>query len=353
MAKVLTAAVIGAGAIARQHLAGLNACDHARVVGLCDLSPTLAEMTAQQHGVPNFFVDHREMLKQTKPDVVHVVTPPPTHFKLGMEVLEQGSHLIIEKPITSTAEQLEALASAAAQRQRIVIEDHNYLFNGSIRKLRDLIASGELGEIAHVEIGIALDILGEESRFADANVAHPCLSEPGGAISDFLPHLAYLAVALVGQHESVRSVWSKRTPDSPLPSDEMRAQVRGQHGTATLLFSAHAQPDMFWVRVLGTRMRAEAHLFEPRLVVEKLYDNAKPLMPLRNGFAIAKAEAASGLRGLWRKLSGGPGSYEGLRTVIDQSYAAISKGLDPPISLEQVRHTKALIADLTDQEYQH
>ena len=197
---------------------------------------------------------------------------------------------------------------------------------------------------------ICLDILGKGSRLADPDLPHPSLSLPGGAIAEFLTHLAYLAYAFVGPHRSVRTIWSKRDARSPLPSDEFRAMVNGEHGTATLGFSSHVQPDVFWLRVYGTKMRAVVNLFEPRLTIDRTRSGLRPLTPLINGWREAKDVRHAAVGGLVRKLSGGPGAYEGLWELLRRTYDALGSGAEPPVSMRQIDDVNRLVADLTREE---
>src|SRR4051794_4993948 len=178
--RVLSAALVGAGAVAKQHLACLAELDCARVVAVCDLSRAVAEAAAERLGVPAFFTDHRAMLAELSPDVVHVTTPPDSHFEIAMDALVAGAHAIVEKPIVARAGDLELLLAEAEKRDRVVIENYNYVFNPQARKMRRLIESGELGQLTHVDVDLAVDILGDGSPFAD----------PNRAVADFLPHLA-------------------------------------------------------------------------------------------------------------------------------------------------------------------
>jgi predicted dehydrogenase len=157
---VTRAALVGAGAIARQHLACLGGLPGVTVEGVCDLSPAIAEATAERHGVPRWFTDHRRMLEELRPDVVHVTTPPTSHFRLAMDALEAGAHVVVEKPVTPTLAELEALAARAAERGRALVEDHNYVFNSAPQEILRRIATGELGAVVHVEVLICLDISG-------------------------------------------------------------------------------------------------------------------------------------------------------------------------------------------------
>jgi predicted dehydrogenase len=343
----MKAALIGTGNIARQHLTCLRELPGVEVVGVCDLSRAMAESAAERFGVPRWFTDSRTMFDEARPDVVHVTTPPTSHHPLALAALEAGAHVIIEKPATVTFDQLDELVSVARERGKSLVEDYNYLYNKSTRTILDLIASGEFGEVTHVEVFLCLDIVGEGSVFADPNVPHPCLSMKGGAIADFLTHLASLAHAFVGAHSKVATTWDKRS-SGPLPSDEFRALVSAERGTAFLAFSAQSQPDAFWLRVYGTRMQASADLFETRLSLRRLRGGPKPLRPLFNSLDEAKAVRRSAFGTLIRKLDGGPGAYEGLWDLLAGTYRALNAGQAPPITPRQILEVNRLVADLTE-----
>lgn len=358
-------AVIGTGHIARQHLACLRTLPDVQIVGVCDLSPALAESTAERYGVPVFFTNHREMLATVRPDVVHVTTPPQSHFALALDALAAGAHVVVEKPLTADPVQVEkllAVAETAATRGQHLVEDYNYLYNAPVLELRRQLASGDLGAVVHVEVFICLDILGKDSRFADPNLPHPCLRLPGGAIYDFLTHFAYLAHAFAGPLQAtptaagpgVQCVWSKRTADSPLPADEFRALINGTRAPSVLGFSAHGQPDVFWLRVYTTKARVALNLFEQRLTIERLRKVPRPLISLINGWQEGRAIRQAATRSLWRKLSGGPGAYEGLWTFLKQTYAQWQRPPSAPpdpvlggVTLQQIREVNALLGALS------
>lgn len=284
-------------------------------------------------------------MEVVRPDVVHVTTPPSSHHALARVALDAGAHVIVEKPATTTFEELTDLMGRAERHGLTLIENYNYLFNIEILKILDWLASANFGTVVHVEVCICLDILGEEGPFADPNERSPTRALVGDAIADFLPHLASLAHAFVGPHRAVRTLWSKRS-NSPLLADEFRALVEAERGTALLGFSAHAQPDAFWVHVHGERMRVATNLFEARLTCDRLRDGAKPLRPFWNALDEARAVRRSAFGSLSRKLSGGPGAYEGLWELLRRAYGALATGREPPISMGQVRAVNRLVAAL-------
>ena len=337
--------LIGAGQIARQHLGCLEHLPGVEVAAVCDLSPSVAEVAAERHGIRAWFTDHRAMLREIKPDVVHVTTPPTSHFRLALDSLDAGAHVIVEKPATPTYDEIDSLVRRAGEVGRALIEDYNYLFNRAPREILGLVESGEFGKVVHVDVTICLDIVGP-GGFADPNSPHPCLSLAGGAIADFLPHLASLAHLFIGPHRQATSVWTKRK-ESILPYDEFRGLVEGERGTAALSFSASAQPDAFWLRVYGERMQASANLFETRLTFDRVRAGTpRPLRPLLNGLEEGKAVRRAAVGTLMRKFKVGPGAYEGLYELLARAYRAFADGSELPVVPRQVLEVNRLVEAL-------
>ena len=84
-------------------------------------------------------------------DAVIIATPISTHFDLAKQTILSGKHVFVEKPLTgSTKESLE-LAALAKENNRIIMVDHIYLYHGAIKKMKELISSGEIGEIQYFD----------------------------------------------------------------------------------------------------------------------------------------------------------------------------------------------------------
>jgi predicted dehydrogenase len=341
------AALIGAGQIARQHLTCLKTLPGIELAAVCDLSPATAEAAAERYGIQAWFTDHRAMLEKVRPDVVHVTTPPTFHFRLAMDAFDAGAHVLVEKPATSTFEELKALVRRAKQAGRHLVEDHNYVFNNAPQEILRRIEAGQFGAVTHVEVLICLDILGPEG-FADPNSPHPALTLAGGAIADFLPHLASLAHLFVGPHRTAQTVWTKRKP-SLLPFDEFRAVVDAERGTAALGFSSSSQPDAFWLRVYGERMQATANLFETRLTFDGPRNVPKPLRPFFSGLEEGKNIRRAALATLLRKFNG-PGAYEGLWELLARTYRALGQGLSLPVTANDVLEVNRMVEALKPRE---
>ena len=339
------AALVGAGQIARQHLACLRELPGVDTVAVCDVSAATAQAAAERFSVPSWFTDHRSMLAEVSPDVVHVTTPPHVHYAVALDALDAGAHVVLEKPATETLAELETLLRRAGETGKLLVENQNYLFNRATREIAARIESGEFGAVIHVEVFICLGITAPGNPIADPNLPHATLRLAGGAIADFLTHLASLAHFFVGPHRTAHTIWAKRSP-SPLPYDEFRALVDAERGTAVLGFSAATQPDAVWLRVYGERMQAVANLFETRLTFDRVRGGIKAMRPTLSLLEESRALRRAAFGTLWRKLSGGPGTYEGLWDLLARTYRAIEGGTEPPVPPSQVLAVNRLVAAL-------
>ncbi len=84
-------------------------------------------------------------------DIIAVVTPVSTHYELAMKALKAGKHVFVEKPMTVSVRQAEELIREARKQDRFIMVDHTFLFTGAVQKIKELVDSGELGEIIYFD----------------------------------------------------------------------------------------------------------------------------------------------------------------------------------------------------------
>ncbi len=344
-----TAVLVGAGSIARAHLVGLAQLAGVEVTGVCDLSQGLAEATAEEFGIARAYTDYARMLAELAPDVVHVTTSPAAHYRLARAALDANAHVFVEKPITTNRQELDALLDHAKSRSRHVVEDHNYLFQHSVQRVLELVRDGRFGTVNHAEVVLQVDHAGPGSRYREGGYRHPSLDLPGGVIGEYLPHVASLLLPFVGAHRAVH-VTTQRNAGSPFPCDGISALIEGERATASVSVSLRSEPDLFTLRVMGTRMRALAGLFEPLLVLEEMRAGPRPLVPFRSNLGAAGAYARAGLRGLWERLAGRPPAFQGMRTLLRLFYDSLASDGPPPISPGEILGVHALADALVPRE---
>jgi predicted dehydrogenase len=347
--KKSTAVVIGCGAIAREHLGALQGLEGVEVLAVCDLSAARAEATAERFGIASWHTDYEQMLEQVRPDLVHITTPPSSHFPIAKNCLSRQLNVLCEKPITVDYVQFKELRRLAEENGCIFLENQNLRYHSSILRIQDLLKSGKFGNIVDVQIFLSLNLVGPGSPYIDPNASHFGMSLRGGVIGDFLPHIAYLTYLFTGPVLDLRTIWMKQTSDTPLPSDEFRCFVKGERAPAYVGFSGVSNVNGYWIRVTGTQMYAETNLLEPPRLTLRRHRNGEPaLASLVDGIAEARDTFRGTVAGFWRKL-GGTSSYDGLPEMIRRTYYAVAAKQPQPIPLAEIDHVAQLVENFTRQ----
>lgn len=337
-------ALVGAGAIAREHIKALRNVKGIEIAAIADHLSSLSEVMADEFCIPQHFSDLTEMLASVQPAVLHVTTPVASHFPIAAQALASGCHVLVEKPVTRSTAEFDQLRAIAESSAKLLIENQNYLHGGAVQALLAAVESGEFGDVRHVEVRACMDLTANGSPFADRAFPHPSLREPGGAISDFLPHFAYLCHAFTGP---ARSVWKRyrEIPGSPVPYDEFAADVTGERATASVFFSASIQASLFELRVYCAQAVAEVDLLEPRLSCWRPASGTAGLAPLKASFREAKARIGAGLGGLRTRLRGQYPAMDGMRGLIQKLYASLATGGPPPMSLDDIAACVRLVEE--------
>lgn len=348
MSSVLKAAVIGTGAISKEHLSFLSSSPLADLVAVCDLSQAAASYAAKQFGAAHTYTDYQKLLSEHDLDIVHILTPPHTHSMIATDCLKSGAHVFCEKPITPTLSEFKELWEVAQECDRHLIEDHNYLFNEPVLAIQDLVRQGTLGNIQEVEIRMALNVR-EGGRFADENLPSPVHRLPAGVIHDVLTHMVYLALPYLPSFDRVAAAWSNHGGGELFKYDDLDALVIGGQTHVRLRFSAYTQPECFFIFVRGDRGYAETDLFQPyvRTVIPR--PGGKQLSPLINHFVNGQTLVLASIRNFQRKIMQKT-PYEGLHTLLDKTYTALLNNQAPPIGFEQMERSLQLIEALLAEE---
>lgn len=337
----LKAAVIGCGAIAHEHLGFLGSSPLVELVGVCDTSKATARFAGERYGANAWFTDSEVMLEQAKPDVVHVLTPPQTHGTLVRRCLDRGAHVICEKPMTGTAEETEALLAHARERGRALVESRNLVFNDAVLDIRKLIADGTMGKVREVDILLSLDLTA--GPFGDLNLSGPGVALPGGAVHDFLPHLAYLLLLFAdwqGEIGRVDGVLDNLSGNPRIGYDHLDVLVLAGQCRGRLRIASDLDPPMFRVTVRGTAASVETDLYNPFLRVQRNRDAGKvaPFEHMRSGWRLTR----SGFGNLRDKVMQ-HGTYHGLPRMLEAIYSALRDGRDIPVSEGEMIATAKLV----------
>lgn len=341
--KPLKAAVIGCGGIANEHLPFLAKSPLTELVGVCDTSRASAMFAQQRFQAQGWFLNAEEMLATAKPDVVHVLTPPQSHRPLVSLCLNAGAHVVCEKPMTASASETAELLALARQQGKWLIESRNLLFNDIVLKIDRLLDDGTLGEVKEIDLLLSLDL--NAGPFGDLNLEGPGVQLPGGAVHDFLPHLAYLFLHFAGEAklDAVHGVLENRSGNARVDYDHLDALVMAGSCRGRLRIASDLKPDMFRLVVRGTRAVVESDFYNPFLRIQRAGDSGKmaPFEQIRSGMSLARA----GVGNLRDKVLQ-HGTYHGLPRMLEAIYQALHDGQDSPIGATDIAATAELVDQL-------
>ena len=124
-----------------------NFDDLAELAWLCEVSPELRERFTSRYPSARVTSDFAEMLADPGLDAVVVATPVPTHYALARQALEAGKHAFVEKPPAMRAAEMEDLCAVAAERDLVLMPGHLLLYHPGVKKVKQLIDAGELGDV--------------------------------------------------------------------------------------------------------------------------------------------------------------------------------------------------------------
>ena len=143
--------IIGYGYWGPQIARNFHAADGCEVAVICDKNPAVHGRIRRAYPGVHTTCDVSEVVCSPQIDAVAVITPVWTHFELAKAALENGKHVFVEKPFTSTVAQAEELIELAERKRLTIMVDHTFLFTGAVKKIGQLIADGTVGKLYYYD----------------------------------------------------------------------------------------------------------------------------------------------------------------------------------------------------------
>lgn len=149
--KVLKVAVIGVGAMGRNHVRSYSTLNGIKLVGVADVNERQGRKIAKSYHT-KFYASYLDLISNEKPQAVSVVVPTSLHFKVAMDCINCGISVLVEKPLTSTVEEAEKLVREAKKRKVVLLVGHIERYNPVVTKLQKLMKEGEFGDILSIVV---------------------------------------------------------------------------------------------------------------------------------------------------------------------------------------------------------
>lgn len=298
----------------------ISEVDGCVMAGIADYSATALSRAQKRYPAIRFLENWRELILDPSIDAVMIATPVATHFEMTLAALKAGKHVLVEKPITTTSVEAAILIEEAMRRNLTLMVDHTFVYTGAVTKIREIIASGSLGETFYyhstrVNLGLfqrdvnviwdlavhdlaVLDFLFDAEPIAVSasgaghilgspeNMAHIALFFPGGAVA----HLNVNWLAPVKVRQTLIGGSRKMIVYDDLePSEKVKVYDRGVSVTANeedvhKLLVSYRIGDM-WAPQLSMK---EALLSEIEHFVDCIENAAQPLTSGASGLRVVE-----------------------------------------------------------------
>jgi predicted dehydrogenase len=258
---MLKVAIVGCGKIADSHAEQIRRIPGCEIAGVCDREPLMAKQLYERFPIKRYFSDLTQLLDESRPDVVHITTPPESHFSIAKLCLEAGCHVYVEKPFTLYEADARRLIDLAIEKNLKITAGHDDQFSHVARRMRALIQQGFLGgPPVHMESYYCYEL--GNSAYATAllsDKSHWVRRLPGKLLQNIISHgVARIAefITTDSPEITVHGFTSPRLREMGETEiiDELRVIISQDEGmTAYFTFSSQMRPSLHQFRVYGPK----------------------------------------------------------------------------------------------------
>ena len=354
---MLKVAIVGCGKIADAHASQIQRIEGCEIVGVCDREPLMARQLYERFSIKRYFTDLSQLLGDARPDVVHITTPPQSHYDLARSCLEQGCHVYVEKPFTLDEAQAQRLVALAHTKGLKLTVGHDDQFSHVARRMRALVQSGYLGGVpVHMESYYCYD-LGEPSyaRALLGDKRHWVRRLPGGLLHNVISHgIARIAEFLTSNSPQVIvcgfvSPLLKSMGECEIV-DELRVIIsEEERTTAYFAFSSQMRPSLHQFRVYGPKNGLVLDQDEETLIKlrgERFKSYGEKLIP---SVIFAGQYLRNAIGNVKTFLAGDFHMKSGMKYLIESFYRSITQGTPLPIPYREILLTARIMDAIFDQ----
>jgi predicted dehydrogenase/nucleoside-diphosphate-sugar epimerase len=318
----LRVALIGCGKMGMQHLRAIASLPNVSVVGVADPQAARAALADVLPRDAIVVKDVDELFARTRPNIVHIVTPPATHGMLARLALQAGCNVYVEKPFTPTRAEAEDLFALAAGRGLALCAGHQYLFERPALLAAE--AVGRMGRLVHVE-----------SYFSFRQVRRSIA--PADQVKDILPHAVYPLLAQLRRGSGLASEAIEIVGVDVRSGGDVYALLRLGQCTGVLVVTLSGRPIEQFQHLVCTNGWVRADYVTGGIVV--LPGPGAGLGVLFTPYRRALQTLLTATSGFWRLIIRHQTSYPGLATLLGAFYASIRSHGEPPLSPRSILDT--------------
>lgn len=340
--RSLSVGLIGCGKMSKNHVKAINAVGSATITAVCDPAMASEDLPDWIEPGVEFYSDAAEMLAGAQVDVVHIITPPETHFSLAMQALNTKKHVFIEKPFLLNSPEADQLWKLAEQEQLKVCAGHQLLFT----------RTSTLLENALTEIGQITDI---ESYFSFNQVRKGI--SPADQLADIAPHPTYLLEHFLSLASQDPREFLELRHVSASYNGEARALLRLGNVNGSLIITLSGRPVDSYLKITGTNGSIHAD-YVRGYILKRLGPGASIFSALLLPYITGLQLIGKNTGAIFRLFSERKKGYPGLPQLVEKFYSHINGTSEPPISAISINNTVKICeainkaGKLSDEEHQ-
>lgn len=330
--KTLRVALLGTGDIVRHHIEALRSAPQAvEIVAAVNPELEKAQAFCQTHAIPHAYDSTPAMLEAIQPDIVHICTPPGTHYELIIPCLEAGAWVVCEKPLCASLAQMQGIDEAERRTGKYVSTIFQWRFGSGAQHLKNLITAGNLGKFL---VGTCQTLWYRDLAYYQTPWRGKWATDIGGTSTIHGIHLTDLFLWLMaGQTEWQEVMAMIGTLDRPIESeDAAMAMVRFDNGAVGSITNSAISP------------RQESHL---RLDFQKVTAEVKALYYATNEhwlYTLPTNSPDQAAFEQWRTIQGNlTGNHV---AQVAAFLASMERNERPPVSGAEARRIIEFLASL-------
>jgi predicted dehydrogenase len=249
--------IVGVGSIGERHLRCFQSTGKVDV-SFCELNPTLRKTVADRYNVAKSF-DNFEHALDEGPDAIVICTPAHLHVEMALSAVQEGIHVFIEKPLSTTLDGTDALVKEIAARKLVAAVAYVYRAHPALTAMRDTIRNGRFGDPVQVVV-----VAGQHFPFyrpAYRDTYYKSRLTGGGAVQDALTHMVNAAEWLVGPVTNLVADAAHQVLEGVDVEDTVHVITRHKNVLGAFTLNQHQAPNETSLTVIcknGTA-RFEAH----------------------------------------------------------------------------------------------
>ncbi len=331
LGRKLRVAIIGCGTVALDHLGAVKSKCGRVEVHLCDKNPkAIKRCQALVDDNVQTYLDSYKLISEQQFDVVHVLTPPDSHYDIAKHAIQNHANVLVEKPMALTLRETEDLYFVSERRGRMICVDHSLLYMDCFREAMEVLNKGVLGKIIAVHC-----FFGHSERkktIPYGGVSHWSYNLPAGPLMNIISHPASVVVELLGMPDSINVIADARNMMPYGFSDLLDVSIRTEKGYGSFTISmAHGSSSRYAnieCEKGGIFVDFARQLLIVRFHKGRLGFISKAFSGISQGVSFIKGTLSVVYKVASKKMKRNPGT----RNLVEQFYKAVRNGLPAPVS---------------------